>query len=83
DKLSGMDDEDDGEGKEEIVAEELKGAYEALKDYCESMDYDSAEMIFGELSKYKLPKEDADKVKELKALLKKLDWDTMEELIAK
>ena len=83
DKLSGMDDEDDGEGKEEIAAEELKGAYEALKDYCESMDYDSAEMIFEELSKYKLPKEDADKVKELKALLKKLDWDTMEELIAK
>ncbi|MCR5345773.1 MAG: response regulator [Lachnospiraceae bacterium] len=83
DKLSGLDDEDDGEGKEEIEAEELKGAYEALKDYCESMDYDSAEMIFEELSKYKLPKEDADKVKKLKVLLKKLDWDTMEELIAK
>ena len=82
DKLAGIDDEDD-EGKEPIGDEDLRSAYEALKEYCGSMDYDSAEEVLKELKNYKLPKEDAERVKELNLLLKKLDWDTMEEIIGK
>ena len=45
------------------------------------MDYDSVEMILGQLLEYRLPDEDAKKMKELEVMLKKLDWDGMESLI--
>ena len=65
-----------------ISDEELQGAYEALKDVISQMDYDSVEMIIGELGKYKLPGDDKDRIKRLKKSMKAMDWDTMTAIIS-
>ncbi|MBR4575498.1 MAG: response regulator [Lachnospiraceae bacterium] len=69
------------EQKEDVSEQELADAYEALKEVIPQMDYDSVEMILGQLLEYRLPDEDAKKMKELEVMLKKLDWDGMESLI--
>lgn len=38
-------------------------------------------MVMDQLDAYRLPDEDIEKMAEFKKLLKKLDWDGMEELI--
>ena len=81
DKLARLKKDDDDEGKEPIPEDELKGAYEALKEVIPQMDYDSVEMILGDLKQYKLPEEDKAKIEQLAQLLKTFDWDKMEELI--
>ncbi len=81
DKLARLKKEEDDEGKEPIPEDELKGAYEALREVIPQMDYDSVEMIIGDLKKYKLPDEDKARIEQLSQLLKVFDWDKMEELI--
>ena len=66
-----------------ITEENLKDAYEALAELIPQMDYDSVEMIVDNLTKYLLPEEDANKISELNRLLKKFDWEGMEDLILK
>ncbi len=74
---SGTADEDAGM----IDADELKDAYEALKEVVPQMDYDSVEMILEQLSAYKLPDEDARKTEELGKKLRVFDWEGMEQLL--
>ena len=81
-KLSRLHEEDDS-GKEMIPESELQGAYSALADVIPQMDYDSVEMILEQLGEYKLPEEDALKMKELSKMLKMFDWDGMEALISR
>ncbi len=83
-KLSGLK-EDSGTSptKGEIPADELKDAYDALKDFISQMDYDAVEMLLGSVSEYSLPAEDKKVFDELGYMLKLFDWDGMEELIAK
>ncbi len=69
------------EEKESVDPQELKEAYEALREIIPGMDYDGVEMILKELAAYRLPAEDARRVKQLEKLLKALDWDGMEALI--
>ncbi|MCR5324783.1 MAG: response regulator [Lachnospiraceae bacterium] len=71
----------DNDSKEPIPEDELEGAYEALKEVIPPMDYDSAEMIIAQVKEYRLPAGDAEKFEKLDILLKKLDWDGMEELL--
>ena len=71
----------DDDGKEMIPGDELKGAYDALREVIPQMDYDSVEMIVEQVGEYRLPDEDAKLFKELGAMMKKLDWDGMEKLI--
>ena len=71
------------EGKELIPEDELKDAYEALSDVIPQMDYDSVEMILDQLSEFRLPEEDREKINKISQLLKEFDWDGMEELIGK
>ena len=75
--------QDDNTEKEMITEENLKDAYEALAELIPQMDYDSVEMIVNNLTKYLLPEEDANKISELNRLLKKFDWEGMEDLILK
>ena len=63
-----------------IPEDELKGAYDALREVIPQMDYDSVEMIVNQINEFKLPESDAEKFKELEKLMKKLDWDGMEKL---
>ncbi len=70
-------------GKEPISQEELKEAYEALKEVIPQMDYDSVEMIIDQVRAYRLPAEDEAKFKELEKGLKAFEWDRLEELFCK
>ncbi len=84
DKLARLQGEDAFENSVEKVPipdDELEGAYEALKELIPQMDYDSIEMVLGELKNYKLKDEDADKIGKLEKLLKTFSWDEMEKLI--
>ena len=67
--------------KEDIPEDELKDAYEALRDMIPQMDYDAVEMILDQLKGYNLPKEDKDKMAELAKKLKVFDWEGMEAII--
>ncbi len=69
------------DNKEMIPEEELKGAFEALREVIPQMDYDSVEMILKELSRYKLPEEEAEKIEKLGKTLKTFDWDEMEKIL--
>ena len=80
-KLSALSEtEDEGSG-EEIDPGELSEGYGALVELAENMDYDGAEMVLEELSQYRLPEADREKVTELKRLLKHLEWDSFTELL--
>ena len=83
DKLARLDDSDaeDDSDKKEIPEDELKDAYEALKEMIPQMDYDAVEMILDQVKEYKLPKEDKDKMSELAKMLKVFDWEGMEALL--
>ena len=72
--------EEDDTGKPEVPEDELADAYAALSDVIPQMDYDSVEMILEQLSQYRLPEEDAKKMKELGKMLKSFEWDKMEEM---
>ncbi|MCR5251647.1 MAG: response regulator [Lachnospiraceae bacterium] len=67
--------------REPIPEDELKDAYETLRDLIPQMDLDSVEMILEQLNEYRLPPDDAKKVAKLAKLLKALDWDAMEALL--
>ena len=64
-----------------IPEDELKGAYEALKEVVPQMDYDSVEMIVNDVNIYRLPEADAEKFIQIGKCLKALDWDQMEEIL--
>ncbi len=82
DKLARLKEQDGAEDdKDEIPEDELKDAYEALKEVIPMMDYDAVEMILDQLKEYKLPEEDQEKMAKLGMMLKTLDWDGMESLI--
>ncbi len=82
--LSGLEASDEaqvGEDKESIDPEELAGAYEALKELVQQMDFDGAEMVLSEVHQFKLDDEDNKKVSELEKALKRFDWDAMEDIL--
>ena len=72
---------EDDDKMEEIPADELAEAYEALKEVIPQMDYEAVEMIVKQVEGYRLPDKDKEFFERLDALLKKVDWDKMEELI--
>ncbi len=80
-KLSRLHEDTGDDDREPVPEDELAGAYEALRELIPQMDYDSVEMVLGQLGEYRLPPEDAEKFKQLEKLLRALDWDAMEELV--
>ena len=78
--IKGTEAED--EGKEPIDEAELQDAYSALKEVIPQMDYDAVEMIVDQLLGYKLPEVDAKAINELQKLLKRFDWDAMDEWLS-
>ncbi len=83
DKLAPLrsDDQAKDDDLEDIPEDVLKDAYHALKEIIPQMDYDSVDMIIGELKGYKLPDKDKEKFDQLALLLKQYDWEKMEQLI--
>ncbi len=80
-KIAGEEHAADDE-REPVPEDVLQDAYEALKEVIPQMDYDSVEMIIGQIKEYRLGDEDEKKFAELEKCLKKLDWDAMEKLLA-
>lgn len=85
DKLSVLDEVFSGDDKDAkpISASELEDAYKSLSESIEMMDYDAVELILGEVTKYKLPKEDKAVMNSLDSHLKNMEWEEMSELIQK
>ncbi len=67
--------------RKEISSEDLKEAYDALKEIVPTMDYDAVEMIIEGIKKYRLPKEEEARIERIEELLKNVEWDQMEELV--
>ncbi len=67
--------------KQMIQEDELKDAYNALKEVIPQMDYDAVEMILDQVHAFRLPDEDDKRFEELDKMLRTFKWDEMEELI--
>ena len=80
-KLKKLDENSDNSEKEMIPESELKDAYEALRELVPQMDYDSVEMVIGNLKEYRLPDKDAKIVADLEKMLRTLDWDSMAQML--
>ncbi len=80
-KLKKLREKPDDEGKEMIPESELADAYSALKELADQMDYDSVEMVLGNLSQYALPEKDAEKIDNIGKMLKVLDWDGITQIL--
>lgn len=80
-KLKNLRKEAGEDNRPEIPSDELAGAYEALREVVPQMDYDSVEMIIGQIKEYKLPDEDAERFAAIEKCLKTFDWDGMKEFI--
>ena len=73
--------EDDGDDKEPIPEDELRDAYEALKEVIPQMDYDAVETILEDVTRYSLPEKDSETLEEIRKNLKLFDWEKLEEII--
>ncbi|MCR4762738.1 MAG: response regulator [Lachnospiraceae bacterium] len=77
-RLARLTEKSGEDNREPIPEDELKGAYDALREVIPQMDYDAVEMIVKDLGAYRLPEEDAAGFAELERMMKMLDWDGME-----
>lgn len=59
----------------------IDDAYRALREVAPMMDYDSVEMIIEGLKKYKLPEDDKERIEKIEYYLKKLDWESVQDLL--
>ncbi len=66
---------------EVISPDDLKDAYQALKESSRNMDYDTIEHVLIQISKYSLPEKDAVTIKHIKTALKAFDWDMIDEIL--
>ena len=65
----------------EVPESKLAGAYSAMREIVPQMDHEMMEMIISELKEYKLPAEDAEKIDTIAKMVKRFDWDGIEELL--
>ncbi|SCY21103.1 Hpt domain-containing protein [Butyrivibrio sp. INlla14] len=59
----------------------IDDAYRALREVAPMMDYDSVEMIIEGLKKYKLPEDEKERTEKIEYYLKKLDWESIQDLL--
>ena len=84
DKLSVLDEMDNNEqtAGDSITEDELKDAYEALREYIEILDYDAVEVILEAVNTKALPEKDRKIMKELDKHLRNMEWDEMGRIIS-
>ncbi|MBR1629890.1 MAG: hypothetical protein IJ679_11605, partial [Lachnospiraceae bacterium] len=63
------------EDKPDVPADVLADAYASMLEFAEQMDVDLMEMVLDSLDGYRLSKEDAGRIEEIRACLMRLDWD--------
>lgn len=59
----------------------IDDAYRALREVAPMMDYDSVEMIIEGLKEYKLPEDEKERIEKIEYYLKKLDWESIQDLL--
>ncbi|SFQ32780.1 Signal transduction histidine kinase [Lachnospiraceae bacterium XBB1006] len=64
-----------------IEPEMLADAYLAMKEFCDTMDYDAMEMVLESIMQYQLPKEEEGRMDNVIRLMKQLDWDGIKEIL--
>ena len=69
---------DDDSDKPLIGEDELNEAIEALKEMAASFDYDSMQFVLESLDEYRLPDDQIERFKTLRAALSKLDWESVQ-----
>ncbi len=82
DKLSAIDEDEDRADLPEIGEEELKGAFSDMKELLEAYDFDTADGIMEELSKYRIPDDYKDRYNRIKQLMAEVDRDALIEILA-
>ena len=65
----------------EIPLEELKSAYKTMGELVEAFDYDSAEDVFHMLDDYRIPSDEEERYKGVKAALQAVDQEKLMELL--
>ena len=65
----------------EIDAASLAEAYEAIKELAASFDYDSIQLILGELANSRVPEDKAERHARLVEAAKKPDWDALKKIL--
>ena len=81
-KLSALIEVEDDESKPLIDSAQLAEAYQTLKEVSASFDYDTASFVMNSLADYRLPESERERYKDLKNAVEKLDWETVNRLIA-
>lgn len=81
--LSGLDKEDENDRSTlpEADVATMADAYGAMSEFADSMDYELMKMVIEQMEGYRLPAEDEDKMKAIKAAHLKLDWDKIKEIL--
>ena len=81
-KLAPLIQSDEADNTKPMIDEaELLEAFDAMRDFAASFDYDSLMFIFQSLDDYKLPDNEAARYKQIKDAAAKLDWDTINTLL--
>ena len=81
-KLSALIEVEDDESKPLIDSAQLAEAYQTLKEVSASFDYDTASFVVNSLADYRLPESERERYKNLRNAVEKLDWETVNRLIA-
>ena len=71
----------DDEDKPLIGEDELAEALEAMQEMAASFDYDSMQFVLESLEEYRLPDDQLERFKKLRAALSKLDWEEVREAL--
>ena len=75
--------ESDDSEKPLIDETELTEAFETMREFAASFDYDSLMFVIQSLEDYKLPKNEAERFKGIKAAAAKLEWEKINDLLNK
>ena len=74
--------DDDDSNKPLIDEDQLSEAYEALREFSASFDYDSVMFVIQSVEEYRLPDDEKDKFSQIKSAASKPDWETLSKLVA-
>ena len=74
-------DEDAEASKPEANSEFMYEVYEGIRSAAETMDCDTIECIFDEMSEYRIPKSDAKLISDIKSAFSNFDYDLIIELL--
>ena len=70
------------EEKEPIDEPALREAYDTLKEFVASFDYDSAMFVLESLEDYRLPEDEEKRYQSIRTAIEKLDWEKAGQILA-